>query len=233
MTEIMAMHRTALFRQNYEEDFPFIFRFPHGKNPDYPWKIVFNTYEGTNKSRVSFTASFDGEHYTNCYPVDNEPGTILVEFKDHRLPPGRLCFRLLRTVPNALFESGEQKKVLPQLTDWELWSGKTDGEAPAATTIVLERLLQGIGIPSGGNAGQILVKQSGADYDMAWKDMPAGVSPLHFGSYLQFPTVGDPEKLYIDSTTNKSYRWDETQLCYKCIGVGIDHDDEIILDSNI
>ena len=52
----MAMQRTTLFRQNFEEDFPFIFRFPDGKRPEYPWKIVFNTYEGPNKSRISFTA---------------------------------------------------------------------------------------------------------------------------------------------------------------------------------
>ena len=70
ITEIMAMQRTALFRQNFEEDFPFIFRFPDGKRPEYPWKIVFNTYEGPNKSRTSFTAAFDGKQYMNCRPVE-------------------------------------------------------------------------------------------------------------------------------------------------------------------
>ena len=106
ITEIMAMQRTALFRQNFEEDFPFIFRFPDGKRPEYPWKIVFNTYEGPNKSRTSFTAAFDGKQYMNCRPVDDTPDAMLIEFKDHRLPPGKLCFRLLRNVPNDLFESG-------------------------------------------------------------------------------------------------------------------------------
>ena len=38
--------------------------------------------------------------------------------------------------------------------------------------------------------------------------------------------------LYIDTTADKSYRWDETGLCYKCIGVGIDDEDELILDNN-
>ena len=32
ITEIMAMQRTALFRQNFEEDFPFIFRIEVQKN---------------------------------------------------------------------------------------------------------------------------------------------------------------------------------------------------------
>ena len=91
---------------------------------------------------------------------------MLIEFKDHRLPPGKLCFRLLRNVPNDLFESGEQKKVLPQLTGWELWAGRTDSETPAAATVVLERMLRGIGIPSGGSAGQVLVKKSDKDYDL-------------------------------------------------------------------
>ena len=235
ITEIMAMQRTALFRQNFEDDFPFIFRFPDGKRPEYPWKIVFNTYEGPNKSRTSFTAAFDGKQYMNCRPVDDTPDAMLIEFKDHRLPPGKLCFRLLRNVPNDLFESGEQKKVLPQLTGWELWAGRTDSETPAAATVVLERMLRGIGIPSGGSAGQVVVKKSDKDYDLQWQDMDAAggtAESLHFGSYLQFPAVGNPEVLYIDTTADKSYRWDETGLCYKCIGVGIDDEDELILDNN-
>ena len=96
-------------------------------------------------------------------------------------------------------------------------------------------MLRGIGIPSGGSAGQVLVKKSDKDYDLQWQDMDAAggtAESLHFGSYLQFPAVGNPEVLYIDTTADKSYRWDETGLCYKCLGVGIDDEDELILDNN-
>ncbi len=37
-------------------------------------------------------------------------------------------------------------------------------------------------------------------------------------SYLEFPTVGKSGKLYIDRSQNKTYRWDEEQIRYICIG---------------
>ena len=37
-------------------------------------------------------------------------------------------------------------------------------------------------------------------------------------SYLEFPTVGKVDALYVDSTENSIYRWDDTNLKYYCIG---------------
>ena len=37
-------------------------------------------------------------------------------------------------------------------------------------------------------------------------------------SYLNFPIIGDVDKLYVDSGANKTYRWDDTNLKYYCIG---------------
>lgn len=37
-------------------------------------------------------------------------------------------------------------------------------------------------------------------------------------SYLNFPTVGKINALYIDTTTNKSYRWDENNFNYYVVG---------------
>lgn len=33
-----------------------------------------------------------------------------------------------------------------------------------------------------------------------------------------FPTIGKPGNIYIDTLTNKSYRWDDDNLKYYCIG---------------
>ena len=33
-------------------------------------------------------------------------------------------------------------------------------------------------------------------------------------SFLQFPTIGKPQTIYIDKSNNKSYRWDDTDLKY-------------------
>lgn len=37
-------------------------------------------------------------------------------------------------------------------------------------------------------------------------------------SYLQFPTIGDSECLYVDTIANKCYRWDDANLKYFLIG---------------
>lgn len=37
-------------------------------------------------------------------------------------------------------------------------------------------------------------------------------------SYLQFPTVGNPNRIYIDISDNATFRWDDTSLKYYCIG---------------
>lgn len=35
-----------------------------------------------------------------------------------------------------------------------------------------------------------------------------------YPSSLQFPTIGKPQTIYIDKSSNKSYRWDDTDLKY-------------------
>jgi len=37
-------------------------------------------------------------------------------------------------------------------------------------------------------------------------------------SYLQFPTVGNENRIYIDKTNNASFRWSDTDLKYYCVG---------------
>lgn len=39
------------------------------------------------------------------------------------------------------------------------------------------------GMPAGGSAGQILVKNSGADADWSWQNIPSGVDPLFMNTY--------------------------------------------------
>lgn len=37
-------------------------------------------------------------------------------------------------------------------------------------------------------------------------------------SFLNFPVTGNSDCLYIDTTTNKAYRWSEDETKYYCIG---------------
>lgn len=37
-------------------------------------------------------------------------------------------------------------------------------------------------------------------------------------TYLEFPVVGSTDTIYIDSTHNRVYRWDDDSLKYFCVG---------------
>lgn len=47
-------------------------------------------------------------------------------------------------------------------------------------------------------------------------------------SYLKFPTIGNIYSVYIDTTENKAYRWDDKSLKYFVIGS--DYDNIEIID---
>lgn len=65
----------------------------------------------------------------------------------------------------------------------------------------------GVGIPTGGTAGQIIAKQSSTDYDMTWIDAPDGATYLILNytipTYNEYTPQGDETtdiKLYADVT---------------------------------
>lgn len=54
-------------------------------------------------------------------------------------------------------------------------------------------------------------------------------SQIHFGPRSEFPESGSPRTLYIDTTNERTYRWDEASAAYRCVGWGINDGDEVIL----
>lgn len=50
---------------------------------------------------------------------------------------------------------------------------------------------------------------------------------LEFPTSLQFPTIGKEKTIYIDTNKNKTYRWDDENLKYYCIGSNYDDMDLI------
>lgn len=38
-----------------------------------------------------------------------------------------------------------------------------------------------------------------------------------YASYTLFPSVGDQNSIYIDTTTNAIYRWDDANIKYYCL----------------
>lgn len=41
---------------------------------------------------------------------------------------------------------------------------------------------------------------------------------LQMDSFLKFPTIGDENSIYIDTTLEEIYRWDSTNLKYYVVG---------------
>ncbi len=47
-------------------------------------------------------------------------------------------------------------------------------------------------------------------------------SKIQFNDYHSFPAIGEEGSLYIDTTANKTYRWDNENLKYVCCGADIE-----------
>lgn len=58
--------------------------------------------------------------------------------------------------------------------------------------------------------------------DLASSSIEVGIGStsciVESATFLEFPSVGKANTLYIDRTANKTYRWDEAALRYACIG---------------
>lgn len=52
-----------------------------------------------------------------------------------------------------------------------------------------------------------------------------------YANYEDFPTIGDPNRLYIDLSENCVYRFDEEKLTYRC--VGRDYNDIEVINGGI
>lgn len=50
-------------------------------------------------------------------------------------------------------------------------------------------------------------------------------------TYLEFPTTGDPNSLYLDMTANEIYRWDDENIKYFRVGTDY-HNIEVISGGN-
>lgn len=50
-----------------------------------------------------------------------------------------------------------------------------------------------------------------------------------FGPRSEFPDRGNTVRLYIDTSNERTYRWDEASAAYRCVGWGINDGDEVIL----
>ena len=152
---------------NYQSDFRIVFSFPENKLPQYPWRLELST-PNTPGYNV-FVAWFDGENYHNCKP--QEDGTLLVPVDNHDLAPGVLTYKINIDDADADFPDGFMNVTIPGTMAVELWAGPSDEFAGEIGVVVLPvKGDPGPGVPAGGKTGQMLAKQSDADYDTVWVD---------------------------------------------------------------
>ena len=76
----------------------------------------------------------------------------------------------------------------------------------------------GCGVPTGGSAGYLLVKKSGADYDTKWVIQDEDIQ--QYPSISNFPPIGEDSILYIDLSNHTSWVWDGSATIPTYIGVG-------------
>lgn len=69
----------------------------------------------------------------------------------------------------------------------------------------------------GKSAYEIAVEHGFVGTEEEWLES-LKVSCQNYGSIYEFPNIGDPGVLYIDTGTNKMYRWDNDNLKYFCVG---------------
>ena len=98
----------AIFRINYKSDFILTL------NSDAGWMTPFCIKFWTGAPSQAYFASFDGETYTNCAPVEGEPTKIQVQFDDHHLPIGNLKFQIGYHFTIADFPTTVEDEVLNQ-----------------------------------------------------------------------------------------------------------------------
>lgn len=69
----------------------------------------------------------------------------------------------------------------------------------------------------GKSAYQIAVEHGFIGTEQEWLDS-LKVSNEPYSSIYEFPNVGQVGILYIDTSENRMYRWDDTDLKYYCVG---------------
>lgn len=161
--------------------------------------------------------------YKGCKKLDDNTLAVFLPLSRHFLGRGTLCRELFLSIPNRNFEHSIRNICIPATTECFLWDGPTDGKEDMKNDVIVSMMLSEI--PKGGTAGQILTKQSDEDFDTCWTDN----SIVQFSPRSEFPEVGVPRTLYIDTSNERTYRWDKASAAYRCVGWGINDGDEMVL----
>ncbi len=82
---------------------------------------------------------------------------------------------------------------------------------------------------SGYSAYDIAVLHGYKGTETEWlKSLSHLVLEISFPTYGELPNIGDPNTVYVVTSENAAYRWDEERMIYYCIGR--DYEDIIAID---
>jgi hypothetical protein len=98
----------AIFRINYKSDFILTLESDAG------WMTPFCIKFWTGAPSQAYYVGFDGETYTHCAPVEDEPTKLQVQFDDHYLPCGNLKFQIGYHFTVADFPTSVEDEVINQ-----------------------------------------------------------------------------------------------------------------------
>lgn len=132
-----------------------------------------------DKGKGSIVVERKGDYCHNCSVSDDGMTLIAaIPLAKHPIGRGRLLCDKVEYIDDPLFPGGYKVKVTPMLTSIELWSQASDNDKSSAYgELLLAKIIRGkdgVGVPAGGSAGQMLSKRSDEDYDTEWVDAPQG-----------------------------------------------------------
>lgn len=132
-----------------------------------------------DKGKGSIVVERKGDYCHNCSVSDDGMTLIAaIPLAKHPIGCGRLLCDKVEYIDDPLFPGGYKVKVTPMLTSIELWSQASDNDKSSAYgELLLAKIIRGkdgVGVPAGGSAGQVLSKKGDADYDTEWVDVPQG-----------------------------------------------------------
>jgi hypothetical protein len=100
--------RLAIFRINYKSDFILTLESDAG------WMTPFCIKFWTSAPSQAYFASYDGETYTHCAPVEGEPTKLQVQFDNHHLPIGELKYQVAYHFTVDDFPNDTEDEVINQ-----------------------------------------------------------------------------------------------------------------------
>ena len=178
-----------------------------------PERIRLEYYIDPDKGRIIVERI--GAVSRNC-ALSNDGMSLIVTLPLSKSPIGQgmlLCDKI-EYIKDSRFSSGYKTMVTPSRANIKLWSQASDednstnlGELVLSTVFQGKPGENGVGVPSGGKEGQVLVKISDKPYDTKWGNLPKQSAEINIDAEMSNTSVNPVQnkaiKTYVDESVQE------------------------------